>query len=190
MGRNTGYKTGSRVQIYWRKRVEDRVTEAEIATHGATAGESVGDDVWTSRGLPAAGWNNVEQMLGGRIDGAIVYGTVSFYSPRQQETTMYVGSRFSFRVLLNGDEIYESLGYHASSDYTDFLPVTLRQGKNVLLVAIGANDNAFFGFEPGTEYTVAIRYKLRLFRDANLPRRYLYLRCPRRKCFRLGGLAV
>ncbi len=133
----------------------DRVTEAEIATHGATAGVSVGDDVWTSRGLPAAGWNNVEQMLGGRIDGAIVYGAVSLYSPRQQDTTMYVGSRFGFKVWLNGVLIYESLGYNASSDYTDFLPVTLRQGKNVLLVAIGANDNAFFGFESGTEYTLS-----------------------------------
>ncbi len=132
-----------------------RVTEAEIATHGATAGKSVGDDVWTSRGLPPAGSDNVEQMLGGRIDGAIVYGTVSFYSPRQQETTIYVGSHNSFKVWLNGDLIYQSLGYHASFDYTDFLPVTLRQGKNVLLVAIEANYNSFFGFEPGTEYTVA-----------------------------------
>ena len=131
------------------------VTEAEIATHGATAGKSVGDDVWTSRRLPPTGDGNVEQMLGGRIDGAIVYGTVSLYSPRQQETTMYVGSHNSFKVLLNGDLIYQSLGYHASFDYTDFLPVTLRQGRNVLLVAIEANYNSFFGFEPGTEYTVA-----------------------------------
>ena len=133
----------------------DRVTEVEIATHGATAGKSVGDDVWTSRGLPAAGWKNVEQMLGGRIDGAIVYGTVSLYSPRQQDTTLYVGSRSSFKVWLNGDLIYESFSYNSSADYTDFLPVTLRQGKNVLLVAIEANYNSFFGFEPGTEYTVA-----------------------------------
>ena len=129
-------------------------TEGGVATYGATAGESVGDDVWTARRLPPMGWNNVGEMLGGRIDGAILYGTVSFYSPRQQDTTIYVGSRFSFRVLLNGDLIYESLGYHASSDYTDFLPVTLQQGKNVLLVAIGANDNAFFGFETGTDYTL------------------------------------
>ncbi len=132
-----------------------RVTEVEVATQGAAAGDSVGNDVWTSRRLPPTGDDNVEQMLGGRIDGAIVYGTVSVYSPRQQETTLYVGSHNSFRVLLNGDMIYESLDYHASFDYTDFLPVTLRQGKNVLLVAIEANYNSFFGFEPGTEYTLA-----------------------------------
>ena len=94
-------------------------------------------------------------MLGGRIDGAILYGTVSFYSPRQQETTLYVGSRSSFKVWLNGDLIYQSFSYNSSADYTDFLPVTLQQGKNVLLVGIEANYNSFFGFEPGTDYTLA-----------------------------------
>ena len=130
------------------------VKENEISTNGATAGQSVGGDVWTSRKLPVAGNHNVEDMLGRRIDDAIVYGTVSLYSPRQQDTTIYVGSTHSFKVWLNGDLIYQSLRYHATHDYTDFLPVTLRQGKNVLLVAFAARDSSFFGFEPGTEYTV------------------------------------
>ena len=142
------------------------VMEREIAAHGAIEGQPVGDDVWTSRRLPPTGWNNVEQMLGGRVeDGGriddafrssnMLYGTVSLHSPREQETTMYVGSHNDFKVWLNGTLIYESLRYHASSDYTDFLPVTLKQGRNVLLVAVEANYNSFFGFEPGTEYTVA-----------------------------------
>ena len=142
------------------------VKETEIATHGAIEGQPVGDDVWTSRRLPPTGWNNVEQMLGGRVeDGGriddafrssnMLYGTVSLHAPREQETTMYVGSHNDFKVWLNGTLIYESLRYHASSDYTDFLPVTLKQGRNVLLVAVEANYNSFFGFEPGTEYTVA-----------------------------------
>ncbi len=133
-----------------------RVTEEEISTHGATAGTRVGDDVWTSRILPPTDdWNNVEQMLGFRNDDANVYGTVSLYSPREQETTMYVGSHNEFKVWLNGALIYESLQYHASINYTDFLPITLRQGKNVLLVAVRARYNSHFGFESGTEYTVA-----------------------------------
>ena len=146
---------------------EGVVTEVEIATHGAIEGEPVGDDVWTSRRLPPAGWNNVEQMLGGRAEdgGSInetfrssnmLYGTISLYSPRQQDTTMYVGSHNDFQVWLNGTLIYESLRYHASTDYTDFLPVTLKQGRNVLLVAVRANYNSFFGFEAGTEYTLAM----------------------------------
>ena len=131
------------------------VMETEIATHGAIEGQPVGDDVWTSRRLPPTGWNNVEQMLGGRVeDGGriddafrssnMLYGTASLHSPREQETTMYVGSHNDFKVWLNGTLIYESLRYHASSDYTDFLPVTLKQGRNVLLVAVEANYNSFF----------------------------------------------
>ena len=130
-----------------------KVTEVEIATHGAVEGQSVGPDVWTSRKLPTEG-HNIEQMLGGRIGGAL-YGIVSLHSPREQDTTMYVGSHDDFKVWLNGDLIYEDLHFHGSRDYTDFLPVTLKQGRNVLLVAVEANYNAFFGFESGTEYTVA-----------------------------------
>ncbi len=130
------------------------VTEVAIATHGAVEGQSVGDDVWTSRRLPATGRKNIEDMLGGSLDNTL-YGTVSLYSPRQQDTTMYVGSLHDLQVWLNGTLIYQSLHNHASDDYTDFLPVTLQEGRNVLLVAVRANYNAFFGFEPGTEYTVA-----------------------------------
>ena len=135
------------------------VTEVEVATHGVIEGSSVGDDVWTSRRLPPTGWNNVDLMLGNRDDtfrfSNMLYGTVSLYSPRQQDTTMYVGSHNDFKVWLNGTLIYQSLRHHASVDYTDFLPVTLKQGRNVLLVAVEANYNSFFGFETGTEYTVA-----------------------------------
>ena len=131
------------------------VTETEIATHGAIEGQPVGDDVWTFRSLPPTGWNNVEKMLGDRIDGATVYGTVSLHAPRQQVKTLYVGSHNEFRVWLNGELIHDSLRYHASFGYTDSLPVTLKQGRNVLLVSVRAQYNAHFGFEPGTEYTVA-----------------------------------
>ena len=132
------------------------VTEIEIATHGATVGGSVGDDVWTYRKLPPTHSFNVSRMLEDRFDGsAALYGTVSLHSPREQETTIYVGSHNGFKVWLNGDLIYEALRYHASYGYTDFFPVTLKQGRNVLLVAVEPHYNAFFGFEPGTEYTVA-----------------------------------
>ena len=131
------------------------VTETEIATHGVTEGQPLGDDVWTFRTLPPTGWNNVDKMLGDRINGATLYGTVSLYSPRQQVKTLYVGSHNEFRVWLNGELIHDSLRYHASTGYTDSLPVTLKQGRNVLLVSVRAQYNAFFGFEPGTVYEVA-----------------------------------
>ena len=132
------------------------VTEVEVATHGAVEGQPVGDDVWTFRRLQEG---DVDEMLGNRDDtfrlSNMLYGTVSLYSPRHQGKTLYVGSHNDFQVWLNGELIYESLRYHASFGYTDSLPVTLKQGKNVLLVAIRANYNSHFGFEPGTEYTVA-----------------------------------
>jgi len=134
---------------------EGVMTEIGVATHGATEGQSFGDDVWTYRRLPPTGWGNIDKMLDGRIDGAILYGTVSLHSPRQQVKTLYVGSHNEFKVWLNGALIYESLRYHASFGYTDSLPVTLQEGRNVLLIMVRAQYNAYLGFEPGTEYTVA-----------------------------------
>ena len=60
---------------------------------------------------------------------------------------------FFFRV--NGTLIYEHFTEISADDYTAFFPVTLKQGINVLLVAVHTVGNGFFGFEPGTEYTVA-----------------------------------
>ena len=133
------------------------ITEVGIATHGATAEKSVGDAVWTTHRLPPTGQNNILDMLGREIRFGTVYGAASLHSPREQETTMYVGGDRGARVWLNGVLIYERLKWHRhnTGDYSDFLPVTLRQGRNVLLVAVHSRGNGFFGFEPGTEYTVA-----------------------------------
>ncbi len=131
------------------------VKETEIATHGATVGKSVGDSVWTSHRLPPAGGNNIEDMLKRTIPNGAIYGTVSLYSPQEQDTTMYVGGDRGVRAWLNGTLIYENLGGRGSSDYSDFFPVTLQQGSNVLLVAVHTLGNGFFGFEPGTEYTIS-----------------------------------
>ena len=133
------------------------VTETEIATHGATAGGSVGDSVWASHKLPTTGYNNIEDMLKREIRDGIVYGSISLHSPREEETTMYVGGERDFKVWLNGDLIFEDhRSFRSVYDvYTDFFSTTLKQGRNVLLVAIHTEGNGFFGFEPGTEYTLS-----------------------------------
>ena len=63
--------------------------------------------VWTSHRLPPTGENNIEDMLGRTIRDGTIYGSVSLYSPREQETTMYVGGDRGVRVWLNGTLIYE-----------------------------------------------------------------------------------
>ncbi len=132
-----------------------RVTEEGVATFGATEGNPVGDDVWTSHKLPPTGFNNIEDMLNRTINSGLLYGTVSLHSPREQATTMYVGSRHEVKVWLNGDVVYQRLSHWGGEDYNDFFKVTLQQGRNVLLVVVDAHSNAFFGFEPDTDYTVA-----------------------------------
>ena len=131
------------------------VTETMIATHGAIEGNPVGDSVWTSHRLPPTGQDNILDMLGHEIRYGTVYGSVSLHSPREQQTTMFIGGDRGARVWLNGDLIYERLTWHHNEKYTDFSPVTLQQGLNVLLVAVHTRGNGFFGFAPDAEYTVA-----------------------------------
>ena len=138
------------------------VTETEIATQGAIVGQSVGDSVWTAYNLPPTGRDNISHMLRDSIykdsvhpnAGAALYGSVSLYSPREQNTTMYIGGDDGVKVWLNGTLTHERIGHRSADNYTDFFPVTLKQGRNVLLVAVYTWGNGFFGFEPGTEYTV------------------------------------
>ena len=132
------------------------VTEIGIATRGATAGKPVGDDVWTYHNLPPTGWNNlgaiIEDMLKrSHLDGAIhgdgaVYGSISLYSPREQNTTMYVGGKRGVKVWLNGTAIYRRRPYWHGNDYQDFVSVALKQGRNVLLVAVSIHDDDGNGF--------------------------------------------
>ena len=134
------------------------VTENQIATHGATAGQPVGDTVWVSHLLPSEPQNNIGDMLGHDPPDGTIYGTVSVYSPREQETTLHVGADDELKVWLNGVVVYENFEIWGSGDYTDFAPVTLRAGKNILLVAVGLAGrihNGKFGFKPGTEYTAS-----------------------------------
>ena len=136
------------------------VTELAVATRGATVGKPVGDEVWVSHKLPSGVQNNIGDMLqlpSSPFSG-VIYGTVSLYSPEEQETTLHVGADDGLRVWLNGTLVYNNLQIFGSGGYTDFAPVTLRAGKNILLVAVELANrihNGKFGFKLGTEYTVA-----------------------------------
>ncbi len=140
------------------------VTELEIATHGATEGNRVGEHVWTSHNISPA--PTVRPDINGLLSDIgiskdhkakdVIYGALVLNSPREQQTRMFAGSNHRHKVWLNGEFIHENLGVWAA-DYQDYFPVTLKQGRNVLLVAVDFNTDgwgAYFGFDADTEYTV------------------------------------
>ena len=140
-----------------------KVTELKIATNGATEGNPVGDKVWEVGELSATGGNNLNDMandtgLGfGNIDDHVAYGALTIESPKTQTVTMLAGSDDAVKVWLNGELVHNNPVDRAADDFQDRFSVTLKQGYNTLLVAVyerAGGWSGFFGFVPGTEYTV------------------------------------
>ena len=155
----------------------NQMTEQEIATNGVTEGETVGDSTWTVGELNAGDEDNINTMLRARglnpsqYPDYVVYGSTTLYSPLEQKTKMFVGSDTSTKVWLNGTLIRKNNGHYHTEGYQTFFPITLKAGKNVLLVAIdnssGDDWSGYFGFEEGTEYTVSPSLNVHI-PDANL----------------------
>ncbi len=137
------------------------VTEVGVATHGAIEGKPVGDEKWTSHRLSPEISGDIREMFNLPRWLGVIYGCISLYSPREQNTTMYIGNDEGTKVWLNGVSVYELLSRDgAGGSYEFSFPVTLRRGNNVLLVAVqsiveNSNIGASFGFEKGTDYTVS-----------------------------------
>ncbi|MDE0396851.1 MAG: leucine-rich repeat domain-containing protein, partial [Candidatus Poribacteria bacterium] len=138
------------------------VTELKVATDGATEGNPVGSKVWTLGELSATDGNNLNAManatgLGtGDLNNHVAYGSIALESPREQKTTMLIGSDDAVKVWLNGELVHYNPINRGSDGYQDQAPVTLKEGKNVLLVAVyegGGAWSGFFGFTPEAEYT-------------------------------------
>ena len=140
-------------------------TEFKVATNGAKEGKAVGDSVWTLHRISATNDDNINRMTdalgwgtGEEIYDHIVYGSVVLDSPEEQQTTMFVGSNDSVKVWLNGELVHKAFVVRGADDYQDFFPVTLKQGKNVLLVALDNHGHGgfscFFGFAPDAKYEV------------------------------------
>ncbi len=140
-------------------------TEVKVATFGATEGKAVGGSKWRAHALSPTGDNNINEMTaalgwgsGGEIYDHVVYGSISLQSPREQTTTMLVGSDDAVKVWLNGKLVHQALVGRGADNYQDAFSVSLKRGTNVLLVALDNHAHGgfsgFFGFEAGTEYTV------------------------------------
>ena len=145
---------------------DDAATELKVATNGAKEGKAVGNSKWTLHRLAASGGDNINRMTDAlgwgtreEIYDHIVYGSVVLDSPEAQQTTMLVGSDDAVKVWLNGALVHQAVVTRGASDYQDFFPVTLKQGKNVLLVALDNSGHGgfsgFFGFASDAKYEVS-----------------------------------
>ena len=164
---------------YLKAASEGKVTEQKIATLGASAGDVVGDSVWSVGTLESYNFrdlgrneNNIRRLLDpqGAIEDPsdshypkqglelVIYGSITLYSPRTQQTRIFIGASLGRKVWLNGKLLHEEyIIDRGNHDYRNFFPATLKKGKNVVLVAGEywySRWSLFFGFEPGTEYEV------------------------------------
>ncbi|RKU19639.1 hypothetical protein C6500_10745 [Candidatus Poribacteria bacterium] len=140
-------------------------TELKVATNGATEGKAVGKRKWALHRISATDGDNINRMTdalgwgtGEEIYDHIVYGSVILDSPEEQQTTMLVGSDDAVKVWLNGELVHKAFVARGAGDYQDFFPVTLKRGKNALLVALDNRGHGgfsgFFGFAPNAKYEV------------------------------------
>lgn len=147
------------------------VTEQQVATKGATEGNAVGDNKWTAHKISSTTnfhkiRNNMREVLhafdlseNDETSDNVLYGCVILGSPKEQETRMLVGGEGHHRIWLNGEQVYDNLSFRKYFDYLNysaFFSVTLKQGANILLVAVDRGHwiTGHFGFEEGVEYTV------------------------------------
>ena len=157
------------------------VTELKIATNGATEGDPVGEHVWISHKVVpryvendkyygGSGYNEEHRRMVNALKipsgkAGAVYGSATLYSPREQQINMFASSSSHHKVWLNGELVRDYFQVSQMSlrggdgRYEDFFPVTLKRGRNVLLVAISTGSRGYFtsdfGFEPDTEYTLS-----------------------------------
>ena len=136
------------------------VTVRKISTNGAVEGQSVGDSVWISHKIDPYG-NNINRLLEDlgiskdRNLQYVVYGSLTLNSLREQSTKMFAGSDDTHKIWLNGSLVNTSHDHY--DDYQQSFPVTLKKGKNVLLVAVHDWVGGFsghFGFAPDAVYAV------------------------------------
>ena len=140
------------------------VTELRIATHGAIEGSTVGNNVWKFYKIAPEGGYNIREMLESLdfvtdLNHRVIYGSIMLETIREQDTNLFIGSNNGVKIWLNSELVHKAV-WRETSDYKDFVPVTLKQGRNFLLVAIDNRDRdewgSFVGFEDGTEYRVSI----------------------------------
>ena len=142
-----------------------QVTEQQIATEGAETGARVGDKVWTVGELPRRGPNNINAMVNAiglgtdNIDFHVAYGSIALDVTTAQVSRLFVGAGDAVKVWLNGKQVHSNAVDRDAEDYEEDFPVTLKAGRNILLVAVYEGEgwwSGFFGLDRNTEYTTTL----------------------------------
>ena len=137
------------------------VTEEMIATHGAKRYDPVGNKRWTEGYLSRSGGNNINELVNeiglglDNVDDHVAYGSILLNAPREQETTMFVGSSDAVKVWINGALVHTNAIDRDAKDYQDTFSITLLAGDNVLLVAVYEKEgwwSGFFGLDAAAQY--------------------------------------
>ncbi len=144
---------------------DGQVTEQQIATEGAKTAARVGDKVWSVGELSRRGPNNINDMVNAiglgtdNIDFHVAYGSIVLDVTTAQESRFFVGSGDAVKVWLNGKQVHNNAVDRDAEDYQEDFPVTLKAGRNILLVAVYEGEgwwSGFFGLDRNTEYTTAL----------------------------------
>ncbi len=144
---------------------EGAITEEIVATQGAVPGTSVGKKEWKIGELPRRGGNNINELVNevglgiDDINHHVAYGSIILDSPREQPSTMFVGSGDAVKVWLNGELVHNNAVDRDADDYQDIVGVVLKRGENFLLVAVYEGKgwwSGFFGLDPAAEFDVRI----------------------------------
>ena len=120
------------------------VTEKEISTNGATEGESVGNNVWRVGELNGEAVDNINTMLRDNgvnppniPDYAHLFMLYFLFYQRTRIQNCFSEATMKQERGLNGTRIHQNEGYYfRHPNYQTFLPITLKQGKNVLLITV------------------------------------------------------
>jgi hypothetical protein len=94
------------------------------------------------------GLADIEDVLTPRTDAADIsaYALAHIYAPAGRPATLAIGGVNPMRAWLNGRMIYEYDPARPSPQARDLVPVTLRAGRNTLLVKVATGDGSMIAY--------------------------------------------
>ena len=133
------------------------VTEAEIATNGANAGDRIGNFVWTPGRILPNIKNNINEclirigMIEGHVNDYTAYALLSWTSETDRiGVPMHVGGDDAIKVWLNGEVVHRHAVNEYARGYRNTFEVDIKRGENLLLVKVSVRDrywSMFVGIE-------------------------------------------